>query len=544
MRSTEPGRLIGRDGERAELTSFVRKGIGAKNAAGQRCMYVSGPPGTGKSALVDEVCRDFVETEGTKMLYLNCMSIKSSKMMYTKIIDALLGEDTVLVKSEEETLKDLFLGNGQLSSQTTVSTFIITLDEIDALVPISPEVLYNLFAWSLGPRSRLILIGIANALDLTDRFLPKLKAKNLKPQLLPFLPYTSKQIEEVVTTKLQTLNDCTERGENEKGFVPFLHPTAITFCAKKVASQTGDLRKAFDIVRRAIDVVETETKQKQLHLSQMGSMTKAPRSPLGENTNLVSPPSSQPSPPPSSTLETFTSLTAPRATIAHVAKVISATMGNGPSERLKTLNLQQKAALCALLSLQQKSAPATATTPACKRDGRGYLGSPFDNIDDFPSIPTKSRLSSSSGPASSPSTKRHMAPTLRSLHIKYTLLCTRSCAIQPLTATEFGDVTAGLETMGLVSTAKESSLLIATTKTTTTPSKRSMLVNGLTGSPMTMTPSRKGKIGTGVGNGKEEKMLVAYVERKEMEAALGEGVGGDILRGLMRDDDDDDDVVW
>lgn len=469
------------------------------------------------------------------MLYLNCMSIKSSKMMYTKIIDALLGEDTVLVKSEEETLKDLFLGNGQLSSQTTISTFIITLDEIDALVPISPEVLYNLFAWSLGPRSRLILIGIANALDLTDRFLPKLKAKNLKPQLLPFLPYTSKQIEEVVATKLQTLNDCTERGENEKGFVPFLHPTAITFCAKKVASQTGDLRKAFDIVRRAIDVVETEMKQKQLHLSQMGSMTKTPRSPLGENTNLVSPPSS---PPPSSTLETFTPLTAPRATIAHVAKVISATMGNGPSERLKTLNLQQKAALCALLSLQQKSALKTATTPACRRDGGGYLGSPFDNIDGFPSTPTKSRLSSSSGPSSSPSTKRHMAPTLRSLHIKYTLLCTRSCAIQPLTATEFGDVIAGLETMGLVSAEKESSLLIATTKTTTTPSKSSMLVNGLTGSPM---PSRKGKIGTGVGNGKEEKMLVTCVERKEMEAALGEGVGGDILRGLMRDDDD---VVW
>ena len=37
------------------------------------------------------------------------------------------------------------------------------------------QVLYTLFEWSALPSSKLILIGIANALDLTERFLPRLR---------------------------------------------------------------------------------------------------------------------------------------------------------------------------------------------------------------------------------------------------------------------------------------------------------------------------------------------------------------------------------
>ena len=45
VRSVVPGRLVGRDEERAELNGFIRQGIESKRG---RCLYVSGPPGTGK----------------------------------------------------------------------------------------------------------------------------------------------------------------------------------------------------------------------------------------------------------------------------------------------------------------------------------------------------------------------------------------------------------------------------------------------------------------------------------------------------------------
>ena len=57
------------------------------------------------------------------------------------------------------------------------------------------EVLYQLFEWTALPNSRVILIGIANALDLTDCILPRLQTHiTCRPQLLHFPPYTKDQI--------------------------------------------------------------------------------------------------------------------------------------------------------------------------------------------------------------------------------------------------------------------------------------------------------------------------------------------------------------
>ena len=496
------------------------------------------------------------------MMYLNCMSVKSGAGLYAKMIEGLVDEESVLEKSEEDTLKDLFTAS---TSSTSTSKHVVTLDEIDALLPTSPEILYTLFSLALAPRSRLILIGIANALDLTDRFLPRLKAKNIKPHLLPFLPYTAKQITEVITTKLQSLvplpiESSNAQGQND-GFVPFVHPTAIAFCAKKVASQTGDLRKAFDIVRKVIELVDAETKQKYLSAIQVSYSSQSPpssrKSPLGENNNLASPPSSsRPSPaastplPPSTPSETLNPRTAPRATIAHLAKVTSSALSQGPGERLKTLNLQQKAALCALLSLQQQketerdgiSSAFGGITPSSSI-GRskaiygdyddGFIGSPFKknnnrNEDIFSSPPSHSTPSKRQPPPP------QSPPTIRSLYTQYTTLCTRSSsALQPLSSTEFADVVTGLETMGLVVFA-EGSKSRGNNSATTTPTttvRGGRFVDRFQLTPLSCK-SKRTAMSSG-GSGKEERRLVACVGRKDVEGSLGEGVAGESLRGFF-----------
>ncbi|KAL9131863.1 MAG: hypothetical protein Q9217_000309 [Psora testacea] len=400
-----PGRLIGRNEERKGLKSFLEEGHASRSG---RCLYVSGPPGTGKSALVREVCNEVKGTDGVKAAYINCMSIKTSEQMYMTLTSELLGDELFPERDPSAQLRSIFVPR----KKSEGFTYVVTLDEIDHLVTLDTDILYTLFEWSHRRYSRLIVIGIANALDLTERFLPQLKARNLKPQLLPFLPYTASQIASIITTKLQSL--LSDGATDQPDFVPFIHPTAIQLCAKKVASQTGDIRKAFEIIRRTIDVVETEAKAKHEAEVASRSLWHSPtRSPLVENPNLASL-SPYPAPTVAASLADLTPLTAPRATIAHVSRVSAAAFSNGTYQRLQTLNLHQKAALCAFLSHQKTSRNAMTSVL---------------------STPTKAL---------------GVAPTVKRLYEIYCCLSRRENALHPLTATEFADVISGLETLGLV----------------------------------------------------------------------------------------------
>lgn len=453
----EPGRLIGREQERKELNSFIQGGIQMKSG---RCLYVSGPPGTGKSALVAEVCHEIQGTPHVQTAYVNCMSVKSSKDVYVKLLDDLIEDVEHLEENEMVQMRTIFLPK----KKSPGPTYIVTLDEIDHLLELDLEILYTLFEWSLHHSSRLVLIGIANALDLTDRFLPRLKARNLKPQLLPFLPYTAPQIASVITTKLKTLSSTPVVAQPDD--LPFLHPTAIQFCAKKVASQTGDLRKAFDMVSRTIDLVEDETRHKyQATLASQVFPTSPGKTPLHENPNLSSPFCSPATP--ATSLSILSPSTAPRATIAHIARVSASAFSHGTPQRLQTLNLQQKAALCALISLEKSN----------RRCARSIFTTP---------------------------SKTSAAPTIRTLYDTYCVLCKRENALHPLTATEFMDVVGGLETLGLVGEVD---------------------VKGLA----------RGKSSKKSTKG-EDRRIVSFTREADLEGSL-EGVGGGILRGLLKGDD-------
>lgn len=401
VRSADPGRLIGREEERKQLKLVVQSGIQTKSG---RCLYVSGPPGTGKSALVTEVCHEAQGSPDVRTASVNCVSVKSSKDIYGKLIEDLFADDQDLEQDETARLRAIFVPKKKTK---TGPVYIVTLDEIDHLLTMDLEIFYSLFEWSLDRSSRLILIGIANALDLTDRFLPRLKARNLKPQLLPFLPYTASQIASVITAKLKTLSP--GPGVTQSDHLPFVQPAAIQFCSKKVASQTGDLRKAFDIICRTIDLVEAETKQRyQPNLDPHRLQNSPSKSALHENPNLSSPSNS-----PATHISTLSPNTAPRATIAHIARISASALSHGAPQRLQILNLQQKAALCALISLEKQNRrriKSISTTPS----------------------------------------KTNTAPTIRKLYDTYCALCNRENALHPLTGTEFVDVVGGLETLGLV----------------------------------------------------------------------------------------------
>ncbi|KAI0396681.1 cell division control protein [Xylariaceae sp. FL0594] len=466
-RSMDPGQLIGRDDERRHLMEFLRR---CETSSPNGCIYVSGPPGTGKSAMVNEVTENMVHASPIKKAYINCMSIKSSKDLYETLLEQIADVSDLAEGDAALALQRLLLPRKKSND-----VFLVVLDEIDHVLTLGLESLYQIFEWSLHKSSRLVLVGIANALDLTDRFLPRLKSRNLKPELLPFLPYSAPQIKGIITGRLKSLVP-------DGSSLPFFHPAAIELCSRKVASQTGDIRKAFEICRRAIDLVELETKQKHEAEVQENLLLATPsRKPLGENSNLC--PSSRHSPEKNASsmlaqsLKKLTVENAPRVTIAHLNKVTAAAFGHGTNQRLKTLNLQQKAALCSLVALEKRN-----------RAAREALLS------------------------ESPFKSQTVAPTIKTLYETYSVLCTRDSVLHPLSGSEFREVVGSLETLSLVSE-----------------------VDGKTGSlAMLQTPSKRAKragFASGVGMA-DERRVASCVGQGELEQAI-EGLGVDILRSIL-----------
>ncbi|KAJ6139344.1 ATPase AAA-type core [Penicillium samsonianum] len=462
-RGSNSGRLVGRDAEREKLVSFITEGVESRKGG---CLYISGPPGTGKSAMVQEVCGD-LDLSNVKVSHVNCASMRISRDVYSRLIQDFCEDSDMFKKSEGDRLKSTFI-----PSKKGQDMFLVTLDEIDHLLNGDSGVLQSLFEWSLQSKSKLMLIGIANALDLTDRSLPQLKAKNLKPRLLPFLPYGAASIANVMTNRLRSLLPA--GAESDPKLVPFVQPAAIQLCSKKVASQTGDLRKAFELIKRAIDVIEQETLQKLDKQAKEAENVSI----LGENTNLSSPAKVGSVPKPTS-MSSYTVITAPRASIAHIARITSAAFGQGTVQRLQSLNLQQKAAICSLIALERKR--------------RQF---------EVPSTPSKSRTS---------------APTIKQAFDTYCALCRNDNILHPLTATEFKDVLSNLETMGLVGEYQGRG--------------RGGTVAG--GTDLRRTPSKSGHAPSTPHKGLDEQALVCFVSQQEIESQIA-GPGEGILRRLLR----------
>jgi cell division control protein 6 len=466
-RGVNPEMLIGRESERRELGDFVSKRLGKKKSG---CLYISGPPGTGKSALVNEVSAALGETVSFKRTYVNCMSVKTARDIFSKLLEDFDCMD-VLEGSETAALEELFYADKE--------AYLVTLDEIDHLLDVDMDLLYKLFEWSLDASSNLVIVGIANALDFTDRFLPRLKSRGLRPHLLPFMPYSVAQIAFVITSKLKSLLPAATTTTATADFIPFIHPMAVQFASKKVAAQTGDLRKAFAICLRAIDLIESETRAKlgEAASELTPSPTPSPsKTPLMENINLSSPARSPKKSRASiNPMAHLTMETAPRATIAHMARVTAAVFSNGSSQRLASLNLQQKAVLCSLAALEQK-----------RRD--------------VPANDTPFKGSTNS------------APTIKALFEAYTSLCKNDNVLHPLTSTEFRDVVAGLETLSLVSWID---------------GKNGTFTNVAPG-----TPSRRGKGGGFGAKTVEEKRVAGSVGIREIREAIV-GAGSGILLALI-----------
>jgi len=245
---------VGRDKQRTALKDFLdynlnmRKKKG-KNTGRKRSLYVSGPPGTGKTSLLRQLLAELEEKSGRSFhsAFINCMALKSSNAVFSKIAESFGCDSGGGGKDAQRSVEEFVAGAGR--------PVLLVLDEIDQLDSKSQQVLYSVYELPHLPNSTLALVGIANALDLTDRILPRLKLRDaVAPGELAFPAYSREEIVQIISSRLEGVSSAE----------PVIKAGAVRFLAAKISALSGDVRKALDVCRRALELQEVETKKQAL----------------------------------------------------------------------------------------------------------------------------------------------------------------------------------------------------------------------------------------------------------------------------------------
>jgi cell division control protein 6 len=283
-----------------------------------------GPPGTGKTLCVDNVIHKLRKNYVFKYMSINCMDCRTPNAVYAKIVDQ------YGLKSPRTPIENLDVIERKIVTPTKGKApfTVLVLDEIDKLETKGQDVLYSLFELPRASQSKLLLIGIANTLDFTTRALSRFRSFKLSDVTeLNFQPYTKEQVKGIVESRLKQIASQEE----------LFNPTSLELCARKVATHSGDVRKALHICRRAIELAESDSRlstssQKTLKSTNDDGLN--PGSPRKRrNTEMVAP--------------------IQQVSVVHIMKVLNEVYGSktvtvqsGASSALPT---QQQIILCSLL---------------------------------------------------------------------------------------------------------------------------------------------------------------------------------------------------
>ena len=81
---------------------------------------------------------------------------------------------------------------------------MILIDELDGLVTKRQTLLYNLFDWPCHQNSRLLVVSIANTMDLPERMNPKISSR-IGNNRLVYEPYNLQQILTILKSRLHNV---------------------------------------------------------------------------------------------------------------------------------------------------------------------------------------------------------------------------------------------------------------------------------------------------------------------------------------------------
>lgn len=261
-----------------EFASIYLSLYSAIESGSATTVYIAGTPGVGKTLTVREVIKELQRSSDQKELPLfQYVEINGLKMVkptdsYEVLWNKIMGESLTWGAAMESL--EFFFKKVPKNKKRPV---VVLLDELDALVTKTQDIMYNFFNWTTYENAKLVVIAVANTMDLPERQLGTKVSSRIGFTRIMFTGYDYESLKEIIHFRLKGLNNSffyenTKTGtayiidsddEKDNELPPYIKKVqltmsddAIEIASRKVASVSGDARRALKVCKRAAEIAE------------------------------------------------------------------------------------------------------------------------------------------------------------------------------------------------------------------------------------------------------------------------------------------------
>ncbi|KAF9522655.1 hypothetical protein CPB83DRAFT_871919 [Crepidotus variabilis] len=403
--------MAGRDVEHATIMNFLGPFIDGSAMAddnAQSTMFISGSPGTGKTALVNTIIRQLSSEHPSqvRVVSINCMALKSVDALWERMIEDF--GDASKKRTSSKKHKGREAVHSVLSSLD--AKCLLILDELDHITA-NEQSAASIFTLTDALPSNLRLIGIANTHTLTSSSNASFTFHNV--QTVHFAPYTPGQLQVILQSRLEAISASEDAPEISTKVQKFLPKPTQMLLTKKVAALTGDVRSLFEVLRGAID------------LAVGSSAKKSAPNPLDAPSPIVTP---------QHVLAALKAYTPAAASMKSSAGSSSGISNSETVSKIQNLGLQARVVLLAILLASKR-----------RETGLPLSSSPSASPKKLTASPVKRSLTMPASLAVGIDTNM--------LHNYYSAVLSRSEGglFESISRSEFGDVLGVLEGVGILS---------------------------------------------------------------------------------------------